>query len=138
MFQKSIICAVAALSIAAAAASPANAFSRHGALAPGIGTLSTVGTASAQPSYQLVDRREHSHREHRHRDRGGIYFGIDGRGFGVYPGGGYYPGYYGGGYEYGYDYRPQGGGYRFWSRKCAKRWGYDTARWNRCMNRQGF
>jgi hypothetical protein len=131
MFRKSIICAVAALSIAAAAASPANALSGNGALALGIGTVSAIGIASAQPSYQLVDRREHRHREHRHGDGGGVYFGLGGPGFGIYPG------YYGGGYDYGYDYRPEGGGYRFSSRRCAKRWGYDTPRWNRCMNRHG-
>ncbi len=129
------MCAVAALSIAAAAASPANALSRDGALALGlgIGTVAAVGIASAQPRYELI-----GHREHRHRDGGGVYFGIGGPGFGIYSGDGYYPGYYGSGYNYGYDYRPQGGGYRYWSRRCAKRWGYDTSRWNRCMDRQGF
>jgi hypothetical protein len=135
MFKKSIICAVAALSIAAVAASPANALSRDGALALGlgIGTVSAIGFASAQPSYKLIDYREHRHREHRHGDGGGVYFGVGGPGFGIYSGNGYFPGYYGGGY----DYRPEGGGYRFWSRRCAERWGYDTPRWNRCMDRHG-
>ncbi len=130
MFKKSIICAVAALSIAAAAASPANAHSRNGALALGlgIGTAAAIGIASSSPSYQPVD-----YREHRHRDGGGVYLGFGGPGFGIYSGG-YYPDYYNRG-DY---YRPEGGGYRFWSRRCADRWGYNTSRWNRCMDRHGF
>jgi len=132
MFKKSILCAVAALSIAATAGSPANALSSNGALALGLGagTAAAIGVASTQQPYQLVD-----HRGYRHRDSGGVYFGI-GPGFGLYTDDGYYSG---GGYGYGgYGYRRENRGYRYWARECADRFGWETRRWNRCMDRHGF
>lgn len=110
MFKKSLIAAVAALTIAASMASPAQALSKNGALALGLGlgTVAAIGIASAH-------------------DRGG-YYGYDG-----YYAGGYYPA---GGY--GYGYRRENRGYRYWARECADRFGWETRRWNRCMDRHGF
>ena len=92
MFKKTAIAAVAALTIAAASASPAQALSKKGAFWLSLGAMTAVGIASA------------------------------------------HGGYYG---DYGYGYRG-GRAYRRSARRCARRFGWHTWRWERCMSRRGF
>ena len=103
MFKKTAIAAVAALTIAAAMASPAQALSKKGAFFLGLGSAAAIGIASA-----------HAH-------------------------GGYHGGYGHGGYHGGYGHGYRGGRvYRRTARRCARRFGWHTWRWERCMSRRGF
>ena len=105
MFKKSLIAAVAALTLAAAAALPAHAISKKGAafLGIGIGSAIALGAAAA------------AHDRHRYYEDDGYY-------------------YAGGGYRYRSERRE----YRYWANECAARHGWETRRWFRCMDRQGF
>ncbi len=83
------IAAVAAITIAAAMASPAHAISKKGAFWAGIGTAAA--------------------------------FGAIGHGY------------------HGYDHDYRGGRhYRRSARRCARRFGWHTWRWERCMRRRGY
>ena len=68
MFKKSLIAAVAALTIAAGVSSPAQALSKKGAvfLGLGLGTAAAIGIANAH------DRgyRDHGYRDHGYRGHG--------------------------------------------------------------------
>ena len=112
MFKKSIIAAVAAVTIAASMASPAQALSKRGALALGLGlgTVAAIGIANAH------DRDRHYGNNH------------------YYAGSGYGGGY---GYGSGYGYR-EGRAYRRAFRKCDYRFGEGSWRFDRCMARRGF
>jgi hypothetical protein len=87
------IAAVAAITIAAAMASPAQAMSKKGAFWAGVGTAAAFGAIGAA----------HGH------------------------------GYY----DDGYGYRG-GRHYRRAARRCARRFGWHTWRWERCMDRRGY
>jgi hypothetical protein len=115
MLKKSLIAAVAAITIAASLASPANAGDRTGRVLLGLGVGTALGLGIAAAS-----------------DRHGYYDN------GHYYGGGYGGGYYVAGPSYGYGYRSDRRAYRYWSRECADRWGYETRRFDRCMARHGF
>jgi hypothetical protein len=86
------IAAVAAITIAAAMASPAQAMSKKGAFWAGVGTIATIGAIGAA----------HGH------------------------------GYYG------HDEYRGGRHYRRSARRCARRFGWHTWRWERCMSRRGY
>jgi hypothetical protein len=90
--RNTAIAAIAAVTIAASMASPANALSKKGAFFLGLGTAAAFGAAA------------HAHGYH---------------------------GHYGHGY-YGH------GRYKRISRKCARRWGWHTWRFDRCMDRHGY
>ena len=94
MLKKTVIAAIAALTIAAAMASPAQALSKKGAFFLGLGSVAAIGIASA-----------HAH-----------------------------GGYYG---DHGHGYRG-GRHYRRSARRCARRFGWHTFRWERCMYRRGY
>ncbi len=94
MFKKTAIAAIAALTIAAASASPAQAMSSKGKFFLGLGAVTALGIAAA-----------HAH---------GGYYGDPGHG---YRGGRHY---------------------RRAARRCARRFGWYTWRWERCMHRRGF
>ena len=94
MFKKTAIAAIAALTIAVASASPAQALSKKGAFFLGLGSAAAIGIASA-----------HAH-----------------------------GGYYG---DRGHGYRG-GRHYRRSARRCARRFGWHTFRWERCMYRRGY
>ncbi|MEO9875814.1 hypothetical protein [Sulfitobacter pontiacus] len=94
MLKKTAIAAVAALTIATAMASPAQALSKGAKI--GIATgIFALGAAAA-----------HAH------------------------GGGYYG-------DHGHGYRG-GRHYRRSARRCARRFGWHTFRWERCMYRRGY
>mgnify|MGYP001824500438 CR=1 FL=1 len=86
------IAAVAAITIAAAMASPAQAMSKKGAFWAGVGTAAAFGAIGAA----------HGH------------------------------GYYG------HDEYRGGRHYRRAARRCARRFGWHTWRWERCMDRRGY
>jgi len=86
------IAAVAAITIAAAMASPAHAMSKKGAFWAGVGTAAAFGAIGAA----------HGH------------------------------GYYG------HDEYRGGRHYRRSARRCARRFGWHTWRWERCMSRRGY
>ena len=94
MFKKTAIAAIAALTIAAASASPAQALSKKGAFFLGLGSAAAIGIASA-----------HAH---------GGYYGDPGHG-----------------YRGGRHYRRS-------ARRCARRFGWHTFRWERGMYRRGY
>ncbi len=89
--RNTAIAAVAAITIAAAMASPAQAMSKHGKIWAGVGTAFAIGALSAG----------HGH--------------------------GYYDDEYRGGRHY-----------RRSARRCARRFGWHTWRWERCMRRRGY
>jgi len=91
------IAAVAAITMAAAMASPAQALSKKGGIALGVGLGALAICAAAAAAH---DRR-----------------------------------YYGDG-DY-YEYR-ESRAYRRAANRCADRYGWETRRWHRCMDRQGF
>ncbi len=94
-FRTTAIAAIAAVTIAASMASPAQALSTGEKIGLGIGAFA-LGAAAASA---------HAH-----------------------------GGYYGGGHgHYG-----EGRHYRRAARKCARRWGWHTWKWERCMDRRGF
>ena len=86
------IAAVAAITIAAAMASPAHAMSKKGAFWAGVGTAAAFGAIGAA----------HGH------------------------------GYYG------HDEYRGGRHYRRSARRCARRFGWHTWRWERCLSRRGY
>ncbi|NNJ74121.1 MAG: hypothetical protein HKP56_03090 [Anderseniella sp.] len=90
--RNTAIAAVAAITIAAAMASPAHAISKKGAFWAGVGTIATIGAIGAA----------HGH------------------------------GYYG------HDEYRGGRHYRRSARRCARRFGWHTWRWERCMSRRGY
>jgi hypothetical protein len=89
--RNTAIAAVAAITIAAALASPAQAMSKKGAFWAGVGTAAAFGAIGAA----------HGH------------------------------GYYDHGYRGGRHYRRA-------ARRCARRFGWHTWRWERCMDRRGY
>ncbi|WP_337660273.1 hypothetical protein [Anderseniella sp. Alg231-50] len=89
--RNTAIAAVAAITIAAAMASPAHAISKKGAFWAGVGTMAAFGALGAA----------HGH------------------------------GYYDHGYRGGRHYRRS-------ARRCARRFGWHTWRWERCMARRGY
>jgi hypothetical protein len=89
--RNTAIAAVAAIAIAAALASPAQAMSKKGAFWAGVGTAAAFGAIGAA----------HGH------------------------------GYYDHGYRGGRHYRRA-------ARRCARRFGWHTWRWERCMDRRGY
>ncbi|MGB5213721.1 MAG: hypothetical protein WBN88_08780 [Anderseniella sp.] len=90
--RNTAIAAVAAITIAAAMASPAHAMSKKGAFWAGVGTAAAFGAIGAA----------HGH------------------------------GYYG------HDEYRGGRHYRRSARRCARRFGWHTWRWERCMSRRGY
>ncbi len=122
MFKKSLVAAVAALTIAASMASPAQALSKRGAVALGLGlgTIAAIGIASAHDRNRYYEPEEYYN--------GGDYYDSGD----YYNGGGYYV------TNSRYRYRSEHRSYRSWARKCANRWGWQTRRWDRCMARHGF
>jgi len=90
--RKTAIAAVAAITIAAAMASPAQAKKfKHGPFWAGVGAAAAIGAIGAA----------HGH------------------------------GYYDGDYRGGRHYRRS-------ARRCARRFGWHTWRWERCMSRRGY
>lgn len=91
------IAAIAAITIAASMASPAQALSKKGGVALGIGLGALAVGAAAAAAH---DRNRY------YRDE-----------------------------EYNYY---EGRAYRRAAHRCADRYGWETRRWYRCMDRQGF
>jgi hypothetical protein len=90
------IAAIADITMAAAMASPAQALSKRGGIALGVGLGALAVGAAAAAAH---DRRRH--------------------------------------YDDDYEYRG-GRAYRRAANRCADRYGWETRRWYRCMDRQGF
>jgi hypothetical protein len=90
--RNTAIAAVAAITIAAAMASPAHAISKKGAFWAGVGTAAAFGAIGAAQGHYGHDDYEY---------RGGRH-------------------------------------YRRSARRCARRFGWHTWRWERCMRRRGY
>ena len=92
--RNTAIAAIAAITIAASMASPANALTKKGAFWAGAGTAAFIGLAAGAA-------HAHNHGYH----------------------------------SYGYS---EDRAYRRAANRCADRYGWNTWRWERCMDRKGF